>query len=438
MKIFSTIILCFGLLVGCGHSNDIKDTSNKSNQSPVNENKDDPNKDQNEGNQGTSPQPQPIVTVQKIVSLASTGHVVNNPFVAHHSSFSEVKKAWGDPDKIDQVGNGYYATYSKKFTVFGYTQDGLIYDVRSNEPSIQDLTLADIKKVMGNPKSTSSFQNDQIYTYNINKEYQLKWIIPISTSKVDHISVYSDVELSNVPENYILSIKGTSQNLSASAWESMVKWRQSILTFPKNYPHDVFVNGPNKKMVALTFDDGPDRINTPQIITALKQENVKGTFFFIGQKVEQNPDIVKLAYDNGNVIGSHSYLHHELTKVSAEGIRQDLNKSSEAIRRIIGRSPALLRPPYGDTDIKVINVAKEKQYKVIIWSIDTLDWSQKDQKHIQKNIFDNVRNGDIILMHSDDDKTETASAVPTIIKELKRRGFEIVDVATLLNTNPYH
>jgi peptidoglycan-N-acetylglucosamine deacetylase len=438
MKIFSSVILCFFLLVGCAPTKDVKDASNKSNHSSTNENKDESNKNQNEGNQSSSPQPKPTVSVQKIVSLASTGLVLNNPFAAHHSSFSEVKKAWGDPDKIDQVGNGYYATYSNRFTVFGYNQDGLIYDVRSNEPSIQDLTLADIKKVMGNPEKTTSLQDDQIYTYQLNKEYQLKWIIPITTNKVDHISVYSEVEFSNVPENYILSIKGTSRNLSTSAWESMIKWRQSVLSFPKNYPHDVFINGPNKKKVALTFDDGPDRINTPKIITALKQENVKGTFFFIGQKAEQNPDIVTLAYNNGNVIGSHCYLHHELTKESAEGIRQDLNKSSEAIRSIIGRSPALLRPPFGDTDTKVIHAAQEKQYKVILWSIDTLDWSQKEKEHIQKNIFDNVRNGDIILMHSDDDKTETARAVPTIIKELKRRGFEIVDVATLLNTIPYH
>jgi peptidoglycan/xylan/chitin deacetylase (PgdA/CDA1 family) len=167
----------------------------------------------------------------------------------------------------------------------------------------------------------------------------------------------------------------------------------------------------------------------------LKQQNVKGTFFFIVQKVQQNPDIVKLAYDNGNVIGNHSFYHHELTRETAEQIRQDLLKTSEAIRAVIGRSPALFRPPYGDTDKKVINVAKEQQYKVIIWSIDTLDWSQKEQYHIQKNVFDNVRNGDIILMHSDDDKIETAKAIPVIIKELQSRGFDIVDLATMLNTN---
>ncbi|WML58645.1 polysaccharide deacetylase family protein [Neobacillus sp. PS2-9] len=437
MKITSIIILLFLLLVSCGHPDGVKNNSQKAEQQHQDENID-PNKNESKGNQSQSSKPQTVVTVQQIVSLASTGHVINNPFASLQSTFSQVKKAWGEPDKVDQVGNSYYATYYKKFAVFGYTREDQIFDVRTNEPSIQDLTLADIKKAMGNPTSTTSFQNDQIYTYNLNKRYQLKWIIPTSTNKVDHISVYSQVELSNVPESYILSIKGTSQNLSSSAWESMLNWRQLILSFPKSYPHDVFVNGPNKKMVALTFDDGPDRINTPKIIAALKKENVRGTFFFIGQKVQQNPDIVKSAYDYGNVIGSHSYRHHELTKESTEGIRKDLINASKAIRGVIGKSPALLRPPFGDTDTKVITVAQEQQYKVIIWSIDTLDWSQKEQAHIEKNIFDNVRNGDIILMHSDDDKTETTKAVPTIIKELKRRGFELVDVATLLNTNPYH
>jgi peptidoglycan/xylan/chitin deacetylase (PgdA/CDA1 family) len=217
----------------------------------------------------------------------------------------------------------------------------------------------------------------------------------------------------------------------------MLQWRHDILAFPKNYPNDVFVNGPNKKMVALTFDDGPDRINTPKIIAALKQKNVKGTFFFVGQKVQKYPDIVKSAYNNGNVIANHSFYHHELPKETVAEIHQDLEKTSEAIRKVIGRSPALLRPPYGETDTKLVSVAKKDHYKIILWSIDTLDWSQREKSHIQKNVFDNVRNGDIILMHSDEDKTETAKAVPVIIDELKRRGFQIVDLSKLLNTNAY-
>jgi peptidoglycan/xylan/chitin deacetylase (PgdA/CDA1 family) len=217
----------------------------------------------------------------------------------------------------------------------------------------------------------------------------------------------------------------------------MLQWRRDILVFPQKYPNDVFVNGPNKKMVALTFDDGPDPITTPKIIAALNQENVKGTFFFIGAKVQKYPEIVKSAYNNGNVIASHSFYHHLLPKKTVKEIHQDLEKTSATIHQVIGKSPALLRPPFGETNDKLVKVAKKDHYKIILWSIDTLDWYQREQSNIQRNVYDNVRNGDIILMHTEDYTLETAKAIPTIIKELKRRGFQIVDVATLLNTSPY-
>jgi peptidoglycan-N-acetylglucosamine deacetylase len=257
-------------------------------------------------------------------------------------------------------------------------------------------------------------------------------------------SIEPNHQLVNSPRNintpktpYILPIKGISPKLTPSAWQRMLQWRRDILVYPQRYPNDVFLNGPNKKMVALTFDDGPEPMITPKIIAALKQENVKGTFFFIGEKVQKYPYIVKSTYKNGNVISSHNFRHDVLTKKTETELHQDLDKASEAIRQVIGKSPALLRPPYGEIDDKVVNAIKKDHYKIILWSIDTLDWSNRDQAMIQQNVLDNVRNGDIILMHTDNYTIETAKAVPTIIKELKRRGFQIVDVATLLNTSPY-
>ncbi|MEH7520447.1 polysaccharide deacetylase family protein [Priestia megaterium] len=251
----------------------------------------------------------------------------------------------------------------------------------------------------------------------------------------DHVYSPSDIDTPGTP--YILPIKGASPKLTPSAWQRMLQWRRDILAFPKRYPNDVFVNGPNKKMVALTFDDGPDHMITPKIIATLKKENIKGTFFFIGEKVQKYPEIVKSAYNNGNIIANHSFYHDVFSKKTETEINQDLEKNSEAIRQVIGKSPALLRPPFGKTDDKLVKVAQKDHYKIILWSIDTLDWSNREQSVIQQNVLDNVRNGDIILMHTDEYTIETAKAVPTIIDELKRRGFQIVDVATLLNTSSY-
>ncbi|WP_066309563.1 polysaccharide deacetylase family protein [Bacillus sp. FJAT-29814] len=429
MKLYLSILLCVVALIGCSHSEDRTPSKNQAVHPPAQE--------ENQGDQSNTGKEHLSLTVQEIVSLAKTGHVVNNPFAAHQSTILQVKNAWGEPEQVDQVENRYYATYPAKHAVFGYTEDGQIEDVRSYDPSIQVFTFTEIKQYMEDPTRVTTNGNEKIIMYKLNEDYQLKWILSNQSGKVDHLAVYSLTEQTITDEAYLLSIKGNSKNLSASAWEKMRQWRKEILDFPKRFPDDVYVNGPDKKRVALTFDDGPDRINTPKIIDALREENVRGTFFFIGQKVQQNPDIVKAAYDNGNIIGSHSFYHRELTKETEAELREDLLKSSEAIRAVIGQSPALLRPPYGDMNDKVISVAKEQDSIILIWSIDTLDWSQKEQANIKKNVLDNVRNGDIILMHSDDDKTETAKAVPTIIKQLKARGFEIVDAATLLNTDPY-
>lgn len=253
----------------------------------------------------------------------------------------------------------------------------------------------------------------------------------------NHDQVNSPNNLNAANTSYILSIKGVSPKLTPSAWQRMLQWRRDILVFPERYPNDVFLNGPNKKMVALTFDDGPEPIITPKIVAALKQENVNATFFFIGEKVRRYPNIVKLTYQNGNVISSHSFRHDVLTKKKETELHQDLENASKAIHQVIGKAPALLRPPYGEIDDKLVNAIKKDDYKAILWSIDTLDWSNRDQAMIQQNVLNNVRNGDIILMHTDDYTIETAKAVPAIIKELKRRGYQIVDVATLLNTRPY-
>ncbi|MDP4083271.1 MAG: DUF4309 domain-containing protein [Bacillota bacterium] len=426
MKIFQLFIYCcILLLAGCSQNqhqhinpqiqHDQKKASNPS--------------DTSQGQQG--------LTIQEIISDAKIGKVTNIPFTLNQASISDVKKVWGHPDHVDFIANGNFATYAKRHVVFGYTKEEKIFDIRSYDPSLQNFTLSYIKAILGNPTKTTVNGEDTIYTYEINTRYQLKWIIPSGKGKVDHISVYSQNDLSQPKIPYILPIKGVSQKLSVTAWQSMQKWRQDILAFPKANPNDVFVNGPNKKMVALTFDDGPDLINTPKIVEALKQANVRGTFFFIGEKVQKYPDVVKAAYENGYIIGSHSFFHHRLTLETATEIQRDLTETSESIRHVIGKAPALFRPPYGETDSKLVNVAEAQNDKVIIWSLDTLDWSQREQSHIEENVFDYVRNGDIILMHSNEDKTETAKALPFIIKGLKQRGFQIVDIATLLNTNAY-
>jgi peptidoglycan-N-acetylglucosamine deacetylase len=241
-----------------------------------------------------------------------------------------------------------------------------------------------------------------------------------------------------VPEknDYLLDIKGKSNQLSAVAWERMLEWREQIVNFSKGHDN-VFVNGPNKKMVALTFDDGPDSAITSKVIDILEEYDVVGNFFFVGNHVKKYPEVVMKAFENGHLILNHSYSHIDLAQIGDEELQSEIEKTDAAIQSIIRKKPAMIRPPYGETDNQVVAITKEAGHTIVLWSIDTLDWSQKEASNIVKNVVDNVRNGDIILMHTTPEQSETQKALPIIIEELQSRNFEIVGLDTLLDVEPY-
>jgi peptidoglycan-N-acetylglucosamine deacetylase len=377
---------------------------------------------------------------KQLAELAKTGRVDSIGFAAHTNTILEVEKQWGPPSSTDKVENSYYATYPAKNIVFGYNEKKLLIDIRSYDKSLSNLTFSQIQKELGEPTYTRLSNNDQIYGYKVDNQFELRFIIPKATEKVDHISVVSprDVKVvSGATLPYVLTIKGTSNNLSANAWKSMQSWRSEMLSVVKNHQGSVFLNGPDRKMVALTFDDGPDNVNTPLIIDTLAKYKVRGNFFFIGEKIKKFPEVVKKAFSNGNIVLSHSYYHHDLSKESVTEIKADLSLTDQTLYEVIGKRPALIRPPYGAVNDAVITTATKNGENVVLWSIDTLDWSQMENKHITSNVLTNVRNGDIILMHSNEDKAETAAALPSIIEGLQQKGFEIVDLQTLLNLNPY-
>ena len=237
-------------------------------------------------------------------------------------------------------------------------------------------------------------------------------------------------------EEYRLKIRGNSPKLSKKAWDSMQQWREDMYHFAAEH-ETVHINGPNQKMVALTFDDGPDDVVTPQIVEILNEYEVKGSFFFIGSEIEKNREVVQKTDASGHLVLNHSYHHNEMTKLTEEEMAEEIETTDKAIEAIIGKKPSILRTPYGDTDERVVKVASKAGQKIVLWSIDTLDWSHNDSNRTVKNVVENVRNGDIILMHSASVHGENSKALPILIEELKASGFEIVDLATLLNIDAY-
>ncbi len=236
----------------------------------------------------------------------------------------------------------------------------------------------------------------------------------------------------------VYEIKGSSDLLSNREKQSLAKWKEQVTDYANNSNDYVYLNGYTlQPEVCLTFDDGPDGHVTPKILDILKAQGVHASFFFIGQNVKAFPAVVKRAYDEGNLVLNHTYTHPLFYNKSSEFVSDEILRTDDVIKNVIGKTPALVRPPYGIVTDNVLNTAKMHGDKLVIWSTDTFDWSQKDASHIAGNVLQNVRPGEIVLMHSNGDKTETAKALPLIIEGLKAKGYKIVTLDQLLNTNAY-
>ncbi|MBZ9686997.1 polysaccharide deacetylase family protein [Clostridium estertheticum] len=236
----------------------------------------------------------------------------------------------------------------------------------------------------------------------------------------------------------ILYPLGSSDKFTKKELASNIKWKNNIVKFTRDNPGVIFLNGPTKeKVVSLSFDDGPDSKITPEILDILKKYNIRANFFFIGESAKANPEVVKRAFNEGHLILNHSYTHADLSKLSSQDITKELTSTDNILYKLIGKKPSIVRPPYGAIDNNVINVFRENNYKMAIWSLDTFDWSQKEKDHIVDTVINNVRPGEIILMHSNADKIATAEALPQIIEKLKAKGYQIKTISDMLNIKGY-
>ena len=180
----------------------------------------------------------------------------------------------------------------------------------------------------------------------------------------------------------------------------------------------------SKKLVALTFDDGPSDYSS-DIMDAFISNDGRGTFFVIGNRLEKYRDVLLKEFQSGFDIGSHTYDHKYLTKISDDEILNELNSTNIIYNGITDSNLNLLRPPYGSYND---NVKKLSVTPLILWSVDTNDWYYRDASIVYENIL-TCEDGDIVLMH--DLYPETLEAVKRAIPELKARGYELVTVSEL-------
>lgn len=181
------------------------------------------------------------------------------------------------------------------------------------------------------------------------------------------------------------------------------------------------------RIVAITFDDGPCSRTTNRLLDGLKERNVKATFFLVGENAESNEKVVKRMYEEGHLIGNHTYSHIKLDECNISSAVGEINKTNEIIKSITGEDVKYIRPPYGAYSDKLLS---HVNMTPVLWSIDPDDWATTDTAYVVKSVVYKVKNGDIILLH--DIYDSSVEAALEIIDRLSSKGFVFVTVDQLM------
>lgn len=181
-----------------------------------------------------------------------------------------------------------------------------------------------------------------------------------------------------------------------------------------------------KKLVVLTFDDGPSNLTTPKLLDILSEKDVPATFFMLGNMARGNPDIVKRMEREGHTVASHTMYHQNLVRLPAEAVQADVNEAKTVIKSIVGHSPIYVRPPYGNIND---NVRAAVNRPMILWSVDTEDWLSKNPESIIATAMSEVHDGAIILMH--DIYPTSVDAVPALVDTMRSAGYEFATIKEL-------
>ncbi|MCI3926372.1 polysaccharide deacetylase family sporulation protein PdaB [Paenibacillus sp. TRM 82003] len=189
-----------------------------------------------------------------------------------------------------------------------------------------------------------------------------------------------------------------------------------------------------QKMLALTFDISWGEMRAEPILDILKQKGVqKATFFLSSPWAEAHPEIVKKIVDAGYEIGSHGHKHENYSQLSDEDIRKQIRTAHGILTEVTGQTPKLIRMPNGDFDKRVLKIADELGYKTIQWHTDSKDWENPGVDRIISTVVSRAHPGDIILMHASDSVKQTHEALPTIIDELRAKGYAFATVTELIS-----
>jgi peptidoglycan-N-acetylglucosamine deacetylase len=197
---------------------------------------------------------------------------------------------------------------------------------------------------------------------------------------------------------------------------------------------------PEFKLVALTFDDGPNPRYTPAILDILEEFQVPATFFMVGRHVELYPDIARRIVAAGHNIGNHTYSHRSLVPLSGEATRFQILENHRILEEVTGVKPVLFRPPRGVYSGLAREIVKEQGYTMVLWNVTSQDWAETTPRSIAHAVIQNTKSGSIILLHdcgslitaNGGNRDNTVRALPLIIRGLQAQGYTFVSIQDMI------
>lgn len=347
--------------------------------------------------------------------------------------------------------NTYFSKEASIDTVINNANENIPIKNENNSGNTnKEFIIIDDNKNSNNNNETNNINNENIDKNGKNKENEEFTNINETVYAMSSINVRDrDSKYANKIGmlNYGDSVNRTG--IGKNGW-SRVQYNKKIAYvsseyLSKNKPkpiehHDIEFNinsnrkiDPNKPMVALTFDDGPNPIATPRILDTLEKHKAVATFFDLGTCMRSYPNITKREKAIGCEIGSHTYSHKNLNNLTEKEIQDDINAAASIYENTLNEKLRLVRTPYGNAN----NTVKATlDYALINWDVDTLDWKTKNANSILKEIRSyKSLDGRIILMHSI--YNSTADAVETLVPELINKGYQLVTVSELAKYKGY-
>jgi peptidoglycan/xylan/chitin deacetylase (PgdA/CDA1 family) len=195
---------------------------------------------------------------------------------------------------------------------------------------------------------------------------------------------------------------------------------------------------PGSRLVALTYDDGPNEPYTSQVLNVLERHGAKATFFLIGKFVRQRPDLARAVVAAGHAIGSHTWDHPNLVLTSHSELRRQLEQARSAILEATGIVPKLFRPPFGGRRPATLRAVREIGLQTIMWSVTCYDWRATSADKIVRHAERQIRGGDVILLHDGGhraigaDRSRTVEATDRLLKRYRGEGYEFVTIPEMM------